>query len=143
MVKVERIGNMDKFSKRTDNKVLLHVFHERHYSKTFEDGNESIHFCADRHGAVSTLLLPLVLGTNWLLDHFTGWPKGGFEPHRRGITDPWCHDHRLKKVKIRAAYTALCWPVRVFHRRSPSIRVESSRSTVLSHGTSYVNTIQG
>ena len=61
MVKVERIGNMDKFSKRTDNKVLLHVFHERHYSKTFEDVNESIHFCADHHGAVSTLLLPLVL----------------------------------------------------------------------------------
>ena len=26
-----------------------------------DNGNESIHFCVDRHGAVSTLLLPLVL----------------------------------------------------------------------------------
>ena len=54
-------GQGCQFSKRTDNKVLLHVFLEMHYSKTFKDGNESINFCADRHGAVSTLLLPLVL----------------------------------------------------------------------------------
>ena len=26
-----------------------------------DNGNESIHFCVERHGAVSTLLLPLVL----------------------------------------------------------------------------------
>ena len=63
MVKVECIGNMDKAVSSVKEQITKSccMSSTRHYSKTFEDGNESIHFCADRHGAVSALLLPLVL----------------------------------------------------------------------------------